>query len=64
MHASHFNGGTISWAPIDPYANSSSVVITITQSYSWTYPTVSCTTNVPVSSGKTNANLTCIANCS
>ncbi|CAF1314835.1 unnamed protein product [Rotaria sp. Silwood1] len=64
IHASHFNGGTITWAPIDPYANSSSVVITITQSYSWTYPTVSCTTNVPVSSGKTNANLTCIANCS
>ncbi|CAF3521880.1 unnamed protein product [Rotaria sp. Silwood1] len=64
IHASHFNGGTITWAPVDPNANSSPVVITITQSYSWSYPTISCTTNVPVSSGKSDGNLTCITNCS
>jgi hypothetical protein len=64
--AAHFNGGTITWAPIDPYANSSTVNITITQSYSWSYPTVTCTTNVPISTGtysSTNVNLTCISDC-
>jgi hypothetical protein len=30
----HFNGGTINWVPIDPYVNSSTVPITITQTYS------------------------------
>ncbi|CAF2376906.1 unnamed protein product [Rotaria sp. Silwood2] len=64
IHASHFNGGTITWAPINPNANSSSVDITITQSYSWSYPTVTCTTDVPVSSSKPGGNLTCVANCS
>ncbi|CAF2376881.1 unnamed protein product [Rotaria sp. Silwood2] len=63
IHASHFNGGTITWAPIDPNTNSSSVDITITQSYSWSYPTVTCTTDVPVSSSKPGGNLTCVANC-
>lgn len=63
----HFNGGTITWAPINPYDNSSSVVITITQSYSWSYPTMTCTNNVPIStSGRsgTNTNLTCVVDCS
>jgi hypothetical protein len=64
IHAAHFNGGTITYAPINPYTNSSPVDITLTQSYSWTYPTIACTTNVPVSSGHPDANLTCIANCS
>ncbi|CAF3391672.1 unnamed protein product [Rotaria sp. Silwood1] len=63
----HFNGGTIQWEPISPYANSSTVPITITQIYSWAYPTISCATNVPIStSGRSNANanLTCTADCS
>lgn len=64
INASHFNGGTITWAPIDPYTNSSSIALAITQSYSWTYPTMTCATNVPVSSGRGDTNLTCIANCS
>ncbi|CAF1317202.1 unnamed protein product [Rotaria sordida] len=64
INATHFNGGTITWARTDPYTNSSSVGITITQIYSWSYPTVSCNTGVPVSSGYGNANLACIANCS
>ncbi|CAF3739377.1 unnamed protein product [Rotaria sp. Silwood1] len=63
----HFNGGTIDWAPINPYDNSSSVKITITQSYSWTYPYVQCSTNVPISTSTfsgANTNLICMADCS
>jgi hypothetical protein len=61
----HFNGGTITWMPIDPYDNSSSITITIIQSYSWTYPLITCTNNVPIStSGRVNSNLTCVSECS
>ncbi|CAF1553289.1 unnamed protein product, partial [Rotaria sordida] len=63
----HFNGGTIRWAPIDPYDNSSSIDITITQSYSWTYPYVKCLNNVPISTStwaNANTNLTCVVDCS
>ncbi|CAM4784705.1 unnamed protein product [Rotaria magnacalcarata] len=63
---SHFNGGTITWAPTDPYDNSSTVNITITQSYSWIYPNVSCTTNVPITTSAysgSDTNLTCVSNC-
>ena len=52
LRASHFNGGTITWAPVYPGSNSSSVLITVTQTYSWVYPTVACTTNMP-STGNT-----------
>ncbi|CAF2872547.1 unnamed protein product [Rotaria sp. Silwood2] len=65
--AKHFNGGTIGWAPIDPYDNSTSVDITITQSYSWTYPYTKCANNVPISTsgfGSANTNLTCVVDCS
>ena len=64
--AAHFNGGTITWAPIDPNNNSSTVNITITQTYSWSYPTVTCTTNVPISTStysSSNAYLTCVSDC-
>ena len=63
----HFNGGTINWAPSDPYTNSTSVPITITQTYSWTYPDISCANNVPIStSGRSgaNRNLICVVDCS
>ncbi|CAF3091916.1 unnamed protein product [Rotaria sp. Silwood2] len=63
----HFNGGTIRWQPMNPYVNSSSVPIAIIQSYSWTYPTITCASNVPIStSGRSgaNTNLTCISSCS
>ena len=63
IHSAHFNGGTITWTPVYPNSNSSSVLITVTQSYSWVYSTENCTTNIPRSSGGT-VNLTCIANCS
>ena len=63
----HFNGGTIRWVPTNPYDNSSSIMISIVQSYSWTYPTITCANNVPIStSGRSgaNANLTCVVDCS
>jgi hypothetical protein len=63
----HFNGGTIKWKPVDPSSNSSLVAISIIQSYSWTYPTITCATNVPISTSSRssqNANLTCVTDCS
>ena len=63
VHSNHFNGGTITWTPVYPNSNSSSVLITVTQSYSWVYPTETCTNNIPLSSGG-GVSLTCIANCS
>lgn len=63
----HFNGGTIRWVPINPFDNSSSVTVAIIQSYSWTYPTIACANDVPIStSGRStaNANLTCVVDCS
>ena len=62
----HFNGGTIRWVPVDPSLNLSLVPITIIQSYSWSYPRVSCATDVPTStsaySGQ-SANLICVSSC-
>lgn len=63
----HFNGGTITWAPIDPYTNDTSIPITITQTYSWTMPNIRCANNVPISTsgwGSANDNLTCVVDCS
>ncbi|CAF4291439.1 unnamed protein product, partial [Rotaria socialis] len=67
IEANHFYGGTIRWAPIDPYDNSSSVGVSIIQSYWWSYPAVSCAINVPISTSSyntTNMNLTCVDDCS
>ncbi|CAF4769119.1 unnamed protein product, partial [Rotaria socialis] len=66
-HGKHFNGGSITWAPVDPYDNGSSIDITITQSYSWTYPYVQCQDNVPISTSTfsdANTNLSCVVDCS
>jgi hypothetical protein len=64
IDAVHFNGGTIRWVPVDPDDNSSSITITIIQSYSWTYPTILCTTNVPDSTfAGAGSNLICIGSC-
>lgn len=63
----HFNGGTIRWMPVDPYCNGSSTTITIIQSYWWSYPIITCATNVPISTAgrsSQNRNLTCITDCS
>jgi hypothetical protein len=48
-----------------PYENSSSIDVTIAQSYAWSYPLINCATNVPIStSGRSNSNLTCVVDCS
>jgi hypothetical protein len=63
----HFNGGTITWQPIYPNLNLSSVPITISQTYSWSYPRVTCATNVPISTSiysGANASLLCVTDCS
>lgn len=63
----HFNGGTITWFPVDPYTNSSPLIVTIIQTYTWTLSTVNCNTDVPISTPSRvteNNNLTCIGNCS
>jgi len=63
VQTKHFNGGTINWAAIDPYTNDSLINITITQSYSWTYPTVKCLSPVPGASGYGNSKLICVVDC-
>ncbi|UJR18052.1 hypothetical protein I4U23_004953 [Adineta vaga] len=63
----HFNGGTIRWEPINPTINSSIVSINIIQTYSWTYPTISCANDVPITTNgrsNENTNLTCVTDCS
>ena len=64
--SAHFNGGTITWKPINPSINSTIVTVTITQTYYWTYPAITCANNVPITTpGRTtqNANLTCMSDC-
>jgi hypothetical protein len=66
-NGSHFNGGSITWSPVNPYNNDSLVMITITQTYFWTYPTVDCSINVPITTPAYNSsasNLNCVSNCS
>ncbi|CAF1399958.1 unnamed protein product [Didymodactylos carnosus] len=51
--AAHFNGGTISWQPVDPTDKVSPISIMITQSYTWAYPNVYCnnsmiTNHIPI----------------
>jgi hypothetical protein len=67
LEGDHFNGGTINWKPVDPYTNSSTVVVTITQTYSWTLSLINCSKNVPITSVNYTANnayITCTGDCS
>ena len=61
--SNHFNGGTITWTPVYPNSNSTSILITVTQSYSWISPNENCTTNIPRAPTGGNTNLICVANC-
>lgn len=68
INAKHFDGGTIRWEPVNPYDTVSPITISIIQSYSWAYPTVNCSKDVPITSKSSrgpypNANLTCVADC-
>ena len=42
VSTSHFNGGTITWQPLNSSDVISPVSIVITQTYSWVHPTVPC----------------------
>jgi hypothetical protein len=67
IKGTHFSGGTIVWAPADPYTNASTVVITIMQTYAWVLSHVHCNANVPISTSSWssgNVSLICIGNCS
>ena len=65
--ARHFDGGTIRWEPVNPYATTPNIRVKITQSYNWAFPTIRCRTDVPITTpGRSteNSNLTCTADCS
>ncbi|CAF3982868.1 unnamed protein product [Rotaria sp. Silwood1] len=72
VHGSHFLGGTSSWHPWNESATGSPVAIVITQTYSWTYSLITCTTAdiatnqlIPIG-GYTHLltdTLDCISNC-
>jgi len=64
VQTKHFNGGTINWAAVDPYSNASTLNITITQTYFWTYPKIKCVSPVPGASGYSNSKLICVVDCS
>lgn len=62
----HFKGSSIRWVPVDPYTSWGSVVVSITQSYWWTYPFITCANDTPASTpGRATSvtNLTCISDC-
>ncbi len=66
INALHFNGGNIRWMPTDPYDNSSSITITIIQTYWWTYPNIKCANDVPISTpgrSSLNTSLLCVVDC-
>ena len=70
VHGTHFEGGTISFKIVG--TNGSGLIVRITQSYTYTYPTIYCnntyiTNRWPLSfTGypDASATLACIANCS
>ena len=69
VSTAHFNGGSITWAPVNPVpqVNATSVTITITQHYSWGYPLITCAANVPISTpGRSSqtGKLSCVVDCS
>jgi hypothetical protein len=70
VSSSHFNGGTITWQPLDSSDTTSPVAIAITQTYSWVYSVVSCnqnaiTTQTPINTIYNNNDVVkCITSCS
>jgi len=71
VNGSHFLGGTITWRPLIASATGSPVAIVITQTYSWTYSLMQCTSaliasngDIPAYSSVSSDTLVCISNCS
>ena len=65
IFASHFDGGSIRWVPINKNASVSPTQILITQSYSYTLSLVNCTVGLILGNPGygSNFNLSCINNC-
>ncbi len=65
IFGSHFDGGSIRWVPIDNNVTTSPVQILITQSYTYTLSSVTCTVGSLLGNTAYGANfsLWCIANC-
>jgi hypothetical protein len=71
VNGSHFLGGTITWHPLNESETGTPVAIVITQTYSWTYSLMQCTTAmiasnqfVPNYAGTLSTlQLQCIFNC-
>ncbi|CAF1450571.1 unnamed protein product [Didymodactylos carnosus] len=69
VESAHFNGGTVTFRPINASATGSVVSIIITQTYDWTYPLVYCDNTMIAAhtlltrSGMSSYQLVCIANC-
>lgn len=67
----HFLGGTITWRPLNESATGTPVAIVITQTYSWTYSRMPCTSAMVASNQFVPSyygtlltlRLNCIANC-
>lgn len=70
IDCNHFNGGIITWRPLNASATGTPVSIVITQTYSWSYTHMPCTLSmissnqlVPNYMGLVNKTLQCINNC-
>lgn len=72
VHGTHFLGGTITWRPLNQSATGTPVAIVITQTYSWTYSRITCTSamiatsqliGLGVYTNLATVTLDCIANC-
>ncbi|CAF1425146.1 unnamed protein product [Rotaria sordida] len=72
VDANHFLGGTITWRLLNESATGTPVAIVITQTYSWTYSKITCTTAqiasnqlIPIGTytSLSTDTLDCISNC-
>ena len=69
VFSSHFNGGTITWQPLNSSDTTSPVAIAITQTYSWVYSVVPCnqsviTTQTPINTVYNNNDVVkCLTSC-
>lgn len=70
VSSSHFNGGTITWQPLNSSDTTSPVSIAITQTYSWVYSVVPCNQTfiagqIPINTVYNNNDVVkCITSCS
>jgi len=60
IQSAHFRGGTIYWTPVDPTTTSSTVVVTVIQTYLWRLSAVPCVYTGFATSGY----IPCVTDCS